>query len=94
MKGMTGQAEVGERCASAVVVAQLSTFFCCRNLCEEVDHVVGFDLALLLVQEAVNLAAGCGVQESGEKHKDPSPPIHSCSDTMLLFISIWQTAWT
>ena len=57
MKGMAGRSKMGERRAGAVVVAQLSTFFCCGNLGEEVDHVVRLDLALLLVEEAVDLGA-------------------------------------
>ena len=54
---MAGKTKMGERCACAVVVTQCSAFFCCGNLGEEVDHVICFDLALLLVQEAVDLAA-------------------------------------
>ena len=87
MKRMAGRSKVGERCACAVVVAQLSTFFCCGNLGEEVNEVIRFDPTLLLIQEAVNLAARCGLQESGEKEKETRLPIHSCSDTLLLFIA-------
>ena len=57
MKRITSSSKVCERCAGAVVVAQLGTFFCCGNLGEEVDHVVRLDLTLLLVEEAVDLAA-------------------------------------
>ena len=55
-----------ERCASPVVVAQLSTLLRSGNLREEVDLVVRFDLALLLVEETVDLAAGCSIQERRE----------------------------
>ena len=57
---------MGKRSASPVVVAQLSTLFRCGNLREEVDLVVRFDLALLLVEETVDLAAGCSIQERRE----------------------------
>ena len=92
MKRITSWSKVGERCAGAVVVAQFSAFFCCGNLCDEVNQVVRFRLALLLVEEAVDLAASCGVQESGEKDKDPRPPIHSCRDTLLLLSAFCQLA--
>ena len=90
---MAGRSKVCERRAGAVVVTQCSAFFCCRNLGEEVNHVVRLDLTLLLVKEAVDLAARCGIQESGEKDKDPRPPIHhSCSDTLLLLSAFCQLA--
>ena len=54
---MAGKTKMGERCACAVVVTQCSAFFCCGNLGEEVNHVVRLDLTLLLVEEAVDLAA-------------------------------------
>ena len=57
MKRITSSSKVCERCAGAVVVAQLSTFFCCGNLGDEVDQVVRFCMTLLLVEEAVDLAA-------------------------------------
>ena len=57
---------MGKRCAGAVVVAQLSTLLRVGNLREEVNQVVRFDLALLLVEETVDLAAGCSIQERRE----------------------------
>ena len=71
--------KMGERRAGAVVIAQLPTLLGGGNLGDKVDQVVRIDLALLLVQEAVDLAARCCVQEDREKHKDVRPPIHSCS---------------
>ena len=79
---------MGERRAGAVVVAQFSAFFRCGNIGEEADQVVRFDLALLFVQEAVDLAAICSIQESREKDKETRLPIHICGDTLFLFISI------
>ena len=69
---------MGERSTSAVVIAQLATLLRSGNLGDKVDQVVRIDLALLLVQEAVNLAARCGAQEDREKQKDVCPPVHSC----------------
>ena len=66
MKRVTRCSKVRERCASPVVVAQLSTLLRSGNLREEVDLVVRFDLALLLVEETVDLAAGCSIQERRE----------------------------
>ena len=88
MKGMAGRSKVGECSTGAVVVAQFNTFRYCGNLCEEVDQVVSFNLALLLIQEAVDLAAICCIQESREKDKETRLPIHICGDTLFLFISI------
>ena len=82
---MAGRSKVGECSTGAVVVAQFNTFRYCGNLCEEVDQVVSFNLALLLIQEAVDLAAICSIQESGEKDKETRLPIHSYGDTLLLF---------
>ena len=79
MKRETCCSKMGERRAGAVVIAQLPTLLGSGNLGDNVDQVVRIDLALLLVQEAVDLAARCGVQEDREKHKDASPPVHSCS---------------
>ena len=66
MKRVTRCSKMGERSASPVVVAQLSTLLRSGNLREEVDLVVRFDLALLLVEETVDLAAGCSTQERRE----------------------------
>ena len=66
MKRVTRCSKMGKRSASPVVVAQLSTLLRSGNLREEVDLVVRFDLALLLVEETVDLAAGCSIQERRE----------------------------
>ena len=79
MKRVASCSEMRERSTSTVVIAQLPTLLGGGNLGDKVDQVVRIDLALLLVQEAVDLAARCGVQEDREKHKDVSPPVHSCS---------------
>ena len=68
---------MGERRAGAVVIAQLPTLLGGGNLGDKVDQVVCIDLALLLVQEAVDLATSC--RKSTEKQKNTRPPIHSCS---------------
>ena len=78
MKRETCCSKMGERSTGAVVIAQLPTLLGGGNLGDKVDQVVRIDLALLLVQEAVNLAARCGVQEDREKQKDVCPPVHSC----------------
>ena len=88
MKRVASCSKMGERRAGAVVVAQFSAFRYCGNLGEEVNQVVSSDLALLFVQEAVDLAAICSIQESGEKDKETRLPIHICGDTLFLFISI------
>ena len=63
MKRETVRSKVSESSAGAVVVAQHGALLPCRNLGVEVDQVVRLDLALLLVKEAVDLAARCGAQE-------------------------------
>ena len=67
MKRVARCSKMGERSASPVVVAQLSALLRGGNLSEEVNLVVRFDLALLLVEETVNLAAGCSIHERREK---------------------------
>ena len=79
MKRETCCSKMGERSTGAVVIAQLPTLLGGGNLGDKVDQVVRIDLALLLVQEAVDLAARCCVQEDREKQKDVRPPVHSCS---------------
>ena len=79
MKRVAICSKMGERRAGAVVIAQLSALLGGGNLGDKVDQVVRIDLALLLVQEAVDLAARCGGQEDRERHKDASPPVHSCT---------------
>ena len=63
MKRVAIYSKMGERRAAAVVIAQLPTLLKGGNLGDKVDQVVRIDLALLLVQEAVNLVASRGVQE-------------------------------
>ena len=88
MKWVTCFAEVSKRRASPVVVAQLSALLRGGNLREEANLVVRFDLTLLLVEEAVDLAAGCIIQKHREADEDTRLPIHSCSETLSHFISI------
>ena len=66
MKRVTSCSEVSECGASPVVVAQLCALLRGGNLGEEVDLVVRLDLALLLVEETVDLAASCCIQERRE----------------------------
>ena len=87
MKRETCCSKMGERSAGAVVIAQLPALLGSGNLGDKVDQVVRIDLALLLVQEAVDLAASRGVQEDREKHKDVRPPVHSCGKALAAFIS-------
>ena len=59
MKRETCRSEVSEGSATPVVFTQLSALLRGGNLGEEAKLVVRLHLALLLVEEAVNLAAGC-----------------------------------
>ena len=67
---------MGESSAGAVVVAQNGTLLPCRNLGVEVDQVVCLDLALLLVKEAVDLAASYSSHENTQQEKDTHAPIY------------------
>ena len=67
MKRVASCSKMGERSAGAVVIAQLPALLRGGNLGDKVDQVVRIDLALLLVQEAVDLAASRGVQEDRAK---------------------------
>ena len=76
MKRETVWSKVSESSAGAVVVAQHGALLPCRNLGVEVDQVVRLDLALLLVKEAVDLAACCRSQENTQQEKDTHAPIY------------------
>ena len=76
MKRETVWSKVSESSAGAVVVAQHGALLPCRNLGVEVDQVVRLDLALLLVKEAVDLAASCSSHENTQQEKDTHAPIY------------------